>query len=129
MKYSDKLKHPKWQKKRLEIMERDGFQCQCCFGRDNPLTVHHKIYINGKDPWDYKNKSLITLCNICHNNVHEFINSLDGFDKFIADKGINTTDLFLIHWYLFKSYIINGKSIEQIITFSKSFTFTNPEQL
>jgi hypothetical protein len=26
--YSKKLKHPRWQKKRLEILDRDKFTCQ-----------------------------------------------------------------------------------------------------
>ena len=30
MRYNDKLKHPLWQKKRLKIMERDGFMCVIC---------------------------------------------------------------------------------------------------
>ena len=30
MNYSEQLKSPKWQKKRLEIMQRDKFTCQLC---------------------------------------------------------------------------------------------------
>ena len=64
--YSDKLKDPRWQKKRLEIMQRDEFMCQCCYDTESMLTVHHKYYIHGKDPWDYPDELLITLCNNCH---------------------------------------------------------------
>lgn len=70
MTYSEKLKSPKWQKKRLEIMERDGFQCQMCFDREETLTVHHKYYIRGNNPWEYDDDCLITLCEDCHQSVH-----------------------------------------------------------
>lgn len=45
--YSDKLKSPKWQKKRLEIMRRDKFRCRLCKDEETQLSVHHKEYING----------------------------------------------------------------------------------
>jgi hypothetical protein len=64
--YSDLLKHPKWQKKRLEIMQRDNFECQLCHDKETSLNVHHKKYINGKKPWEYKNDDLVTLCKHCH---------------------------------------------------------------
>lgn len=64
--YSDKLKSPKWQKKRLEIMKRDDFTCKKCGDTETQLHVHHKEYINGLDPWEYDNKFLITLCEDCH---------------------------------------------------------------
>lgn len=64
--YYDKLKDPRWQKKRLEILERDGWKCRWCCDKDNTLHVHHIIYLAGKDPWDIPNGLLITLCESCH---------------------------------------------------------------
>jgi hypothetical protein len=69
--YADKLKHPFWQKKRLEIMERDGFQCKKCGDTESPLHVHHLKYYDGNDPWDYQNKYLITLCEHCHDEIED----------------------------------------------------------
>lgn len=66
--YSDKLKNPKWQKKRLEILERDGFKCKLCGDEETELQVHHKKYSDG-NPWDADDKNLITLCKHCHNAV------------------------------------------------------------
>ena len=71
MDYKEQLKHPKWQKKRLEIMNRDQFQCQCCMDKEDTLTVHHKKYIQGKKAWEYPDNLLITLCNPCHENIHK----------------------------------------------------------
>ena len=66
MDYSEKLRDPRWQKKRLEILERDEWTCQNCFDSESTLVVHHKKYIKGKEPWDYPNELLITLCENCH---------------------------------------------------------------
>lgn len=64
--YSELLKDPRWQKKRLEIMQRDDFKCQHCFATDKSLQVHHLVYHKGAKPWEYKNEELITLCEHCH---------------------------------------------------------------
>lgn len=66
MTYAEKLKDPRWQKKRLEILQRDGFACRVCFDTTTTLHVHHKFYKRGANPWDYPDESLITLCAECH---------------------------------------------------------------
>lgn len=69
--YQNKLLHPLWQRKRLEIMNRDNFKCQICKSETKTLHVHHKRYFNGREPWEYDNIHLITLCEDCHENVHD----------------------------------------------------------
>src|SRR5689334_22665115 len=64
--YSQKLLDPRWQKKRLEIFQRDDFTCQACGDKEHTLHVHHKFYEFGKEPWEYDNNILITLCAECH---------------------------------------------------------------
>lgn len=66
MTYKSKLKDPRWQKKRLEIFNRDKWMCRHCSCEDKTLHVHHKEYIKDLDPWEYDNKYLITLCEDCH---------------------------------------------------------------
>jgi len=63
--YSKKLKDPRWQRKRLEVLQRDGWTCQSCRDKTATLHVHHKEYRHG-DPWDIPLSCLITLCEICH---------------------------------------------------------------
>lgn len=85
MNYSEKLKNPKWQKKRLEILERDKFMCQDCWNDESTLHVHHIAY-TGNNPWETPNELLITLCEGCHNweteklkaKTFEAINNLKG---------------------------------------------------
>lgn len=64
--YASKLLDPRWQKKRLEILERDKFTCFQCGSDQKTLHVHHSYYIKGRDPWNYPNWSLSTLCKRCH---------------------------------------------------------------
>lgn len=68
--YSQKLKDPRWQKKRLEIMGRDGFRCRICGDDSNTLHVHHKHYFSKREPWDYEEQDLVTVCEICHDEAH-----------------------------------------------------------
>lgn len=75
MTYSNKLKHPNWQKKRLEILNRDEFTCKLCADKNNQLHIHHLKYIPGKEPWEIDNEFLITYCSICHSIVEHFKNS------------------------------------------------------
>lgn len=68
-KYSELLRHPKWQMKRLEILKRDKATCKLCRDKETELHVHHKQYTYGKNPWEYDNSILITLCKHCHGVV------------------------------------------------------------
>lgn len=74
MTYAEKLKNPKWQKKRLEVLQRDNFTCCLCSDAETTLHVHHKTYKKGVDVWDYPNDNFQTLCEDCH--------ALVGFMKF-----------------------------------------------
>lgn len=62
--YSEKLKSPKWQKKRLEILNRDDFTCCKCGDKKTELHIHHLKYTG--NPWDAPNEDLETLCKHCH---------------------------------------------------------------
>ena len=69
--FTEQYKNPKWQKKRLEILERDEYSCTECGNEEKTLHVHHYIYHKNKKVWEYDNKYLITLCDDCHSNWHE----------------------------------------------------------
>lgn len=66
MTYKEKLLDPRWQKKRLEILNRDKFTCQKCGDDKRTLHVHHRRYFPKIEPWDIPNNCLVTLCDICH---------------------------------------------------------------
>ncbi len=67
--YSEKLKDPRWQRKRLEILDRDNFQCQQCGSTSKTLHVDHGIY-DGREPWDYPSETLKAYCEDCHKELH-----------------------------------------------------------
>src|SRR5262245_56290118 len=50
--YQEKLRDPRWQRKRLEILERDQWTCQRCHSTTKTLHVHHRIYRHGLEPWE-----------------------------------------------------------------------------
>lgn len=69
--YWQKLKDPRWQRKRLEVMEKADFCCEICGDNESTLNVHHKEYFKGKEPWDYLPQQLAVLCEECHHAQHE----------------------------------------------------------
>lgn len=88
--YSEKLKSPKWQKKRLEILQRDEFMCTYCEDAESELHVHHKKYIYGNEVWDYENENFITLCKPCHEEITQKKKSIK---ELIDNSFIYTDDL------------------------------------
>lgn len=107
--YAEKLKSPKWQKKRLEILSRDKFTCQKCKDTETTLHVHHKKYIKGKEPWDYPNEILTTLCDSCHELTHL---NLSNIERLLIS--------LLIHEWVQQdmAYTVRG-FLKDIITFVK----------
>ena len=71
-KWSSAFRDSRWQRKRLEIMERDGWACQSCgaSGEGVTLNVHHAYYEAGRAPWEYDPDVLNTLCEVCHTRIH-----------------------------------------------------------
>ncbi len=67
--YQRLLKSPKWQRRRLEVFERDAWCCQSCGATEDELHVHHFAY-TGKNPWDAPDADLVTVCAACHAKVH-----------------------------------------------------------
>jgi phage terminase large subunit GpA-like protein len=80
MTYAEKLKDPRWQKKRLEILERDEWKCKLCGDHTTTLHVHHEKYKG--EPWDADNELLKTLCEHCHS----LITILSGWTIYKVNK-------------------------------------------
>lgn len=64
--YAEKLQDPRWQRKRLEVLERAGWKCESCGKADAVLHVHHGRYAKGREPWEYSANQLYSLCKPCH---------------------------------------------------------------
>lgn len=72
MEFKEQYKHPNWQKKRLEILERDNYTCVECGETEKTLHVHHDYYARSKKIWEYDDEFLQTLCEDCHSERHEY---------------------------------------------------------
>ena len=73
-----------WQKKRMEIIERDHRECQRCrelgsFSKGE--VVHHIKHLKEFPELGMDNDNLITLCFNCHNVVHPEKGFVDGIKK------------------------------------------------
>lgn len=71
--YAKLLLTKEWKEKRLVILKRDNFTCVKCDITNVVLHVHHKIYFHNKNPWEYPDNYLETLCVKCHEEVHKTI--------------------------------------------------------
>ncbi len=76
--FFQKYKDPRWQRKRLAVMERDKFTCKLCKSSEDTLNVHHIRYLKNTDPWDYDVNQLITLCDFCHELTEDNISLMKG---------------------------------------------------
>lgn len=95
--YTDLLRDPRWQRKRLGILSRDNFTCQFCEAATRPLHVHHRYYKSGWKPWDYPDESLLTLCEICHAGETEHLKKAKG-ELFLslAEHGHTALEILLL---------------------------------
>ena len=96
--YKEQLKSPKWQKRRLEIMQRDNFTSQICGETEKQLHVHHTTYLPGRDIWDYFDTHLITVCEDCHTREHnkDENENIDIYLHDIGACGITTYEALLL---------------------------------
>lgn len=93
MTYQEKLRDPRWQRKRLKILERDNFECTDCGNDSIELHVHHKVYSKG-DPWDSPDEHLATLCKNCHQDItFNLKEALDRLVVAIKIAGINANSV------------------------------------
>lgn len=91
---------PRWQRRRLEVFNKDNFTCQWCGETEKTLHVHHFCYVKAGGPWDSEDSDMITLCCDCHEFQH-----LKGVPKIIHD----------LHCILIINPIKHGESIKILV--------------
>ncbi len=120
MTYAEKLKSPMWQKKRLEIFNRDNFKCCLCSDEKTELQVHHLKYTG--EPWDAPNEDLQTLCCDCHFCVEAF--KVAKLGKYLKISKIKKSDVIIFVCFMDNGSIhfLNTKSRKPAtISFSMPF--------
>jgi len=94
--YSQKLKDPRWQRRRLEVFERDNFSCVVCRCKTKELQVHHVDYIPGVDTWEYPLDMLMTLDVDCHKEQQGRHILESNLAKTLRMKGFLFSDLLAL---------------------------------
>lgn len=116
--YSEKLKNPKWQRKRLEILNRDNFTCCKCGDTETELHVHHLKYTG--EPYEAPNEDLETLCKHCHEIVEIFTKN----KNFKGDLSIVKINNMLLLYFLKGNFLFkivdNELNLESLIDFEKN---------
>lgn len=100
MNYQEKLKDPRWQKKRLKVLQRDNWTCQLCESKDKTLHVHHKYYLPNAEPWDVPDSALVTLCFECHEGEEQLKVVQTGFLHAWFIAGLLNVDMEGISGYV-----------------------------
>ena len=117
--YSEKLKDPRWQKKRLDILNRDNFTCQLCADKYTTLHIHHFCYNTNYNPWDVEDNDLITYCEHCHSFIEFYKNS--GNIVVGITKNKNKNGDIVMHSYI---YVMDIISIVVLIGIYKSGVYS-----
>ena len=73
--YSEQLKDKRWYAFREFVFEVRGRRCEMC-GAERNLQVHHPIYKNGRNAWEYTCNEVIVMCHDCHMRIHGYDNTL-----------------------------------------------------
>lgn len=103
--YAERLRDPRWQMKRLEILKRDNSTCQLCNDKTTELHVHHYCYHSSGNPWESDDDDLVTYCKHCHlmiESCKEFINSvkkivIDSNNVLLICFPLETTLMFFVY--------------------------------
>jgi len=91
--FAAKYKDPRWQKRRLEILERWGWICLNCGSGEKTLHVHHVGYRRNADPWDYPDWLLVPLCEDCHAEETQRIKTArQSLNEALAALGVWSAD-------------------------------------
>jgi len=67
-------KSTRWERKRAAILRRDEYLCQECkrYGKSVAASpVHHICPVESHPELAYADSNLISLCNKCHNEMHD----------------------------------------------------------
>ena len=124
--YKKQYLDPRWQKKRLEILEKANWQCEICGNKDKTLHVHHKSYISGRDVWDYPDEDLMCLCEDCHKKEHEkamvkkYINEIIYYIHHDSGYPFNLNDIRDKKWFLWHFFSFLLKNIQSDININRN---------
>lgn len=98
MTYTKRLANPKWQRKRLHVLERDNFTCKKCGDTETELHVHHIKY-QSYNPEETDISLLDTLCSHCHYIISGSEEMTKNYDSLKIAKHLNGYRILFISSY------------------------------
>lgn len=116
MNYRDKLKDPRWQKKRLEVLNRYSFTCCHCGDDKTQLHIHHLKY-NG-EPWEADMADMITVCAHCHviqeklNKTYPGSTVVKVMRRDTMDAETGTIENRILSRFIYFKYILPGSPVQ-----------------
>lgn len=115
MSYAEQLKHPNWQRKRLEVLGAAEFRCEMCGDSESTLHVHHKQYIKGRMAWEYDAQELAAMCESCHEVAHSRMERRASFlARLDFDGPCSADDFFARGAGAMSGWVSDPKLIEEI---------------
>ena len=99
--YSEKLRDPRWRRKRERILARCDNRCEEC-GSASGLEVHHCYYRYGREAWQYPDRALLALCGRCHALRGEAEMDFRFFTQSLRTEELGTLQAIMGHckyWY------------------------------
>jgi hypothetical protein len=99
--YSQKLKDPRWQAKRVRILKRCDSKCEEC-GLTSGPEVHHCYYRYGREAWQYPDTALLALCHDCHKRRGEAEMDFRLFQQSLRTDELRAVQAMMSHckyWY------------------------------
>lgn len=140
MTYAEKLQDPRWQKKRLEVLDRDNWICQLCGDKKTTLHIHHLKY--SKNPWDSHIDDLVCYCKHCHsvieyNKEHDIDTPLGIVKKSLDNNNIqlhfaylDITDTPYVDIYIYtvnNNLIFQNTFSEQVLSMLRDLIYNKAE--
>lgn len=111
--YWQKLKDPRWQKKRLEALQRFDFKCSYCDAADKTLHVHHGYYDRHMEPWDYNLETLWPLCEDCHDSAQSIMHDLHAMLATVSPHFLEQLTNQLANMSPKQREILIGRAVEE----------------
>jgi hypothetical protein len=102
--YALKLKDPRWQKKKGELLAAAEFTCASCESKEKTLHAHHNYYEFGVEPWEYPDACFAVLCEDCHKIADE---QRKRFRE--ASKLLDGEEMDYVSGYILGIAIMSGK--------------------
>lgn len=73
--YGKELQDARWDEFSHQTRIAKGNVCEICRLGDKPTQVHHPFYDRRRKPWEYSCAEVMLLCEDCHNQIHEQLQS------------------------------------------------------